>query len=242
LHKKSLRCGAGFTLIELLVVIAIIALLAALLLPALSKAKESGRRAACVSNLHQIALAMQMYGHDQNDYLPANRYVNGDIWVDEGWDLTLMRAGYLKATGVTPVGFSPFATTKCPVFLCPSDTVPQPWGAQRRSYSGNRGHWSFLCGWIGTYYKTCRFNRIVNPSEFILLGEVDYLGANILTVMATASIDYGITSSAHAAAGDVYSGNYAFADGSVRWLTSDQAADNSKWSRSGVWENLSGEW
>jgi prepilin-type N-terminal cleavage/methylation domain-containing protein len=60
--KKKL---GGFTLIELLVVIAIIAILAALLLPALAKAREQGRRTKCKSNLHQIQLAIQMYYDSQ---------------------------------------------------------------------------------------------------------------------------------------------------------------------------------
>jgi prepilin-type N-terminal cleavage/methylation domain-containing protein len=61
----------AFTLIELLVVISIIALLAALLLPVLSRAKESGRATVCLSNLHQIGLALQLYVQDNNNRLPV---------------------------------------------------------------------------------------------------------------------------------------------------------------------------
>src|SRR5215471_13679033 len=63
----------AFTLIELLVVIAIIAILAALLLPVLSKAKESGRRAACKSNVHQLGVAILIYTNENREKLPDMR-------------------------------------------------------------------------------------------------------------------------------------------------------------------------
>jgi prepilin-type N-terminal cleavage/methylation domain-containing protein len=63
--------GRAFTLIELLVVIAILALLASLLLPALSRGRESARATACLSNLHQIGTGLQMYVSDNQNRLPV---------------------------------------------------------------------------------------------------------------------------------------------------------------------------
>ncbi|HTY85889.1 MAG TPA: prepilin-type N-terminal cleavage/methylation domain-containing protein [Candidatus Acidoferrum sp.] len=72
---SALRRNAGaFTLIELLVVIAIIAILAALLLPALARAKEAGRRAVDRSNFHQQGIAITLYAQDNNNLLPDLRY------------------------------------------------------------------------------------------------------------------------------------------------------------------------
>ena len=103
--------ASGFTLIELLVVIAIIAILAALLLPVLSKAKERGRRAKCMSNLHQIGAAIHIYGMDNNDSIvPTDGIMAHDIW-----HYSLANLGHLLTEKYIPV---PANNTH--VFYCPS--------------------------------------------------------------------------------------------------------------------------
>src|SRR6266404_240376 len=74
--------GRGFTLIELLVVIAIIAILAALLLPALSRAKEAGRKTRCINHQKQMQLIALLYASDNGDWLVSPSPVPANIYYD----------------------------------------------------------------------------------------------------------------------------------------------------------------
>ena len=121
-HSDSVKGQFGFTLIELLVVIAIIAVLAALLLPVLSQARESARRIGCASNARQLAAAVYMYGPDAEDRLPGvweGSVGTGKDSGDGGWIYFTNFGG--------PTRFDPSRGSLYPyiengnIFECPAD-------------------------------------------------------------------------------------------------------------------------
>jgi len=105
-----------FTLIELLVVIAIIAILAAMLLPALKNAKDYAKKILCVNNLKSNGTAISFYTSDFNEYYPLS-YNSGDI--NERWYKTVCNLGYMDVKNAVNVIANPAVNNS--VFICPTD-------------------------------------------------------------------------------------------------------------------------
>lgn len=136
----SRRFGVcGFTLIELLVVIAIIAILAAMLLPALSKAKGRALAIQCISNLKQLQLGWQTYAGDFNDYMVPNAPVGVST---NSWCSGSTVNWYNGNANTNPLPYqtsilAPYMSGQLGVYRCPGDKIPSANGVRIRSYSMN---------------------------------------------------------------------------------------------------------
>jgi prepilin-type N-terminal cleavage/methylation domain-containing protein/prepilin-type processing-associated H-X9-DG protein len=222
-RRRLASAEKAFTLIELLVVIAIIAILAAMLLPVLARAKESGRRISCLNNLKQLSLAAQLYVTDNQDTYPPRS--NTDRWPNRFYD------NYGK---------------NIQLLLCPTDiTVPSYPATAGSSPSNNvadASPRSFLInGWNDYFYDTLNTNdfakymngtypnglnegAIAHQSDTIVLGEKNHdQGDFYCDLLEGNGNDFsGVAEQSRHDSRGPGSGtggsNFAFADGSARFL------------------------
>lgn len=143
----------GFTLIELLVVVAIIAVLVAILLPSIRKAREAAKTVACLSNLRQLGIYGQMYQQEWNDYICPG-LTNHPTWPE-----LFKVPGFQLNSGGQQIGTVP------DVLQCPAK--------EKNSYCGTYGY-NVRCGGDPTYtgdpyYKMYRINQIQRPDKKIII-------------------------------------------------------------------------
>lgn len=125
----------NFTILELLVVIAIITILAAILLPALGKAKSMVKKISCLNNLRQSISAINMYVDDQKGYIPGGTV---DAWGNPTWHCRI--ASYLDTSMPSPSTGSIMEAKKAWIFKCPASEpvlATRPWDYYIRDYAIN---------------------------------------------------------------------------------------------------------
>jgi prepilin-type N-terminal cleavage/methylation domain-containing protein/prepilin-type processing-associated H-X9-DG protein len=223
IREEAMGRKNAFTLIELLVVVAIIGILAAMLLPALSKAREKGRQAVCISNLRQIGIALMIYAQGNNGYIPRAGCYNPTV----GYHWYKYLTGSLNYP--SPQLLPPVKIGHPTVLICPS--LPP------RVFNGN-GH--MVIGMRLSQYmyddnsKLIRLDPLrdpdpdydgsLNPSEYALVADSRSWGEwEVKTYYQGYQINVGFGTEANISFHHLGFANILFADGSVRSIRKDKS-------------------
>jgi prepilin-type N-terminal cleavage/methylation domain-containing protein/prepilin-type processing-associated H-X9-DG protein len=248
-HKRGRRIKA-FTLIELLVVIAIISILAAILFPVFARARENARKAACMSNLKQIGLAVQMYLQDYDGIFPFAR----NWYPNEGAYTATSTSDPLPGSWYTIL--QPY-TKSYQVFICPT-AGPITDSSGKLNFSGgygwnvsgtkNYGYYSGIGNGFGAYLGAAgtptgdRVNEasVSEPSQTILVTDPSSSGYTGNGIYAIGYIKSYIPVLHGGQVGPFYAspvvvpefsggGNYLFADGHVKYLQVSLSYGSALW-------------
>lgn len=231
---NSTRANA-FTLIELLVVIAIIAILASMLVPALSRAREKARTTACANQMKQVSLAILQYVNDEDGFFPIGSYNNtlNDNTYHVTWDdLTNTYTNTPALTQAEKEARWVRIGDAKNIYRCPADNTPPQYDAlaARRTYSMTRGidtpaHYNSFPGLVGFMFSL-KQNQVMFPSDTYMLVERAATGSLLGNTGAhncqNAQNQWDANSSLH----DFRRYNYAHVDGHVAYIDSQMVTPN----------------